>query len=133
MGRQYFLRVSPQRGETRKSLRNGYCGTVCRLSLSYKFAGIKRKNAVCLDVRPARRPPLTVHPLLYLSFAGRQSALSLSLGIRYRGAHFWGFVGFLIKGAAVTPMARMRGIARGISSKNHPPHPSEISGSPRFS
>lgn len=40
---------------------------------------------------------------------------------RYRGAHFWGFVGFLIKGAAVTPTARMRGIVRGISSKNLSP------------
>jgi len=33
VGWQYFLRVSLQRGGTRKRPRNEYCGTVCRLSL----------------------------------------------------------------------------------------------------
>ena len=62
-------------------------------------------------------------PLLLLSFAGREYpfSLSVSLSRATAGSHFWGFVGFLIKGAAVTPTARMRGIARGISSKNLPP------------
>lgn len=52
----------------------------------------------------------------------RESFLSecVSLSHATAGAHFWGFVGFLIKGAVVTPTARMRGIARGISSKNLP-------------
>jgi len=81
-----------------------------------------------------RSPPA---PLLLLSFAERERKRErekererervpflsgrVSLSRATARAHFWGFVGFLIKGAAVTPTARMRGIVRGISSKNLPP------------
>lgn len=45
-----FKGESPQRGEHGKGRATGIAARFV-VSRSYKFAGIKRKNAVCLDVR----------------------------------------------------------------------------------
>lgn len=126
-------------GEHGKGCTTGYCGARFVVARFYKFAGIKRKNAVCLDVR-AHRPlppslsyalPNPLHPLLsplpppslFLSRSTGQGYIFLTVSSRTTkpAAHFWGLVGFLIKAAAVTPTPRMHGIVRGIfGRKNHP-------------
>jgi len=60
-------------------------------------------------------PPLTValwHPFSFSLSQERVPFLSVSVRVSLSrvtaGAHFWGFVGFLIKGVAVTPTARIR-------------------------
>lgn len=88
---QYFLRVRLQRENTEKAVQTGYCGARFVVARFYKFAGIKRKNAVCLDVR-AHRPlppslssalPNPLRPLLSPSIS-----LSVSLVPRARVTFF---------------------------------------------
>lgn len=138
-------------GEHGKGCTTGYCGARFVVARFYKFAGIKRKNAVCLDVR-AHRPlppslsyalPNPLHPLLSplpppslsLSRSTGQGYIFLTVSSRTTkpAAHFWGLVGFLIKAAAVTPTPRMHGIVRGIfGRKNHPsPLATTVPRSPR--
>lgn len=50
-------------GEHGKGCTTGYCGARFVVARFYKFAGIKRKNAVCLDVRAHR--PLPPYPTRY--------------------------------------------------------------------
>lgn len=81
---QYFLRVRLQRENTEKAVQTGYCGARFVVARFYKFAGIKRKNAVCLDVRAHRPLPPSLssalpNPLRPLLSPSISPSLSLSL------------------------------------------------------
>lgn len=81
----------------------------------------RMRSASTYNLPTLNRGPLAPSPSPFRGERVPFLSERVSLSRATAGAHFWGFVGFLIKGAVVTPMARMRGIARGISSKNLPP------------